>query len=164
MRLVLVLCLVAGAVIFGAIRCSAALAPNEALKAVVEASLLPGMARDSCEWGSSTYENEPKSWYGCWGYVSGDLSRVGRAVESGLRSQGFDVSTNRTDFTFELTAVRAAETVCVDVLAPGFSDGRNTDPDEIDPDAGEVFVDVWTAEPRDGGSGLCDELPAWEDE
>jgi hypothetical protein len=135
---------------------------NAELKGVVEEAILPGMDASSCEWGSSTYPSEPKSWYGCWDYVRGDAAHVGKKVRSRLRSQGFDVSTGRTELTVELTAVRGSQTVCVDVLAPGFVDGRNTSPEEIDLDRGEVFVDVWMVEPRDGRAGGCAALPAWE--
>jgi hypothetical protein len=134
------------------------------LKSAIETVLLPGMNTSSCEWGSSSYENEPKAWYGCWDYVSGDVSRVGKAVQSRLRSRGFDVSRTRTEFAVELTAVRNSKTVCVDVLARGFRDGRNTSPDEVNPDQGEVFVDIWMADQRDGSVGVCEELPAWQDE
>lgn len=160
MRAAALACVIAFAALFGSSGCAPG--ANDSLKAVVEETLLPGMDPSSCEWGASTYENEPKSWYGCWDYVSGDLMRVGDTMQSRLSSHGFDVSTNRTDRTVELTAVRSSETVCVDVLAPGFVDGRNTSPEEINPDPGEVFVDVWTAEPRDGTVGECAELPAWE--
>ena len=156
----MIACVVAGATLLSLSGCAPG--ANDDLKAVVENTFLPGMDSTSCEWGSSSYENEPKSWYGCWAYVSGDVERVGDAMHSRLNSHGFDVSRNRTDFTVELTAVRNSETVCVDVLAPGFVAGRNTSPDEINPDPGEVFVDVWMAEPRDAQAGVCAELPAWD--
>jgi hypothetical protein len=180
MRLFALLCLIAAALLLGTSRFSlghaneqfkdlaaeidATMGGTLQLKAVVETVLLPGMNKSSCEWGSSNHENEPKSWYGCWDYVSGDLSRVGKTLQSRLRLRGFDVSRTRTEFTVELTAVRNSKTVCADVLAPGFRDGRNTSPDEINPDPGEVFVDIWMAEPRDGRVGVCAELPAWQDE
>ncbi len=79
---------------------------NDQLKRVVEAALLPGMDSSSCEWGASSFENEPSSWYGCWDYVSGE---------------------------------------------------------PVHPGPGEVFVDVWTAELRDGSGDACAGLPAWEE-
>jgi len=136
---------------------------NDQLKRVVEAALLPGMNSSSCEWGASSFENEPSSWYGCWDYVSGEPVRVGGTIRSQLSSQGFDVFMSRGHLTVELMAVRHSAIVCVDVLAPGFVDGRNTSPEEVDPGPGEVFVDVWTAELRDGSGDACAGLPAWEE-
>ena len=159
MRAAAVTCVIAIAVLVGS---GCAPGANGELKRAVEEALLPGMDSSSCEWGASSYENEPKSWYGCWGYVPGNLVGVGGTIQSRLSSHGFDVSTNATGSTVEVTAVRGSETVCVDVLAPGFLDGRNTSPEEINPDPGEVFVDVWMAEPRDGTVAACAELPAWE--
>ena len=143
-----------------------ALGPNKELKRVVDAVLLPGMDKgpSQCEWGSSNYENEPKSWFGCWDYVSGDPVRITKAVQSRLRSRGFDVSGVPGRLAVYLTAVRDGKTVCADVLAPGFTEGRNTSPEEINPDPGDVFVDVWIVEPRDRAYDPCSELPAWPDE
>jgi hypothetical protein len=93
--------------------------PNPRLRGVVEAVLLPGMDKNSCEWGSSTEPTDPKSWVGCWDYVAGDLRRVGNRVNARFESEGFRVSRTRTDRTIEFTALRKSETVCVDVLAPG---------------------------------------------
>jgi len=109
---------------------------NDQLKRVVEAALLPGMDSSSCEWGASSFENEPSSWYGCWDYVSGEPVRVGGTIRSQLSSQGFDVFMSRGHLTVELMAVRHSAIVCVDVLAPGFVDGRNTSPEEVDPGPG----------------------------
>lgn len=139
------------------------LSPNPRLRSVMEA-ILPGTGPNNCEWGSSTQPNDPKSWVGCWDYVRGDLRRVGNRVNARLESEGFRVSQARTDRTIKLTAVRKSDTVCVDLLAPGFTDGRNTSPTEVNPDPGEVFVDVWMAEPRGQAQGACDELPPWENQ
>ncbi len=139
-----------------------ALNPNSRLRSVVDAVLLPGMDRNSCEWGLSTEPNDPKSWVGCWDYVRGDLRRVGNRVHARLESEGFRVSRARTDRTIEFTAARKSETVCVDVLAPGFTDGRNTSPSEINPDPGEVFVDVWMSERRSRAQNPCAELAPWD--
>ena len=141
---------------------SNAVKPNPRLARVVESVLLPGMDRSSCEWGSSTHSTEPRSWHGCWDYVPDDLRRVGKRVDARLDSQGFRVSQTSTDRTIAFTAVRKSETVCVDVLAPGFIDGRNTSPSEINPDPGDVFVDVWMVERRDRSQDPCGELPPWE--
>jgi hypothetical protein len=140
--------------------------PNTELKRVVDAVLLPGMDKgpSQCEWGSSNHENEPKSWFGCWDYVSGDPVRISKTVQSRLRSRGFAVSGIPAHLAVHFTAVRKGTTVCVDVLAPGFLDGRNTDPDEINPDPGDVFVDVWMVEPRHRTDDPCSGLPAWPEE
>lgn len=135
---------------------------NEDLKIAVEQALLPGMDRQSCEWGASSFEAEPKSWYGCWDYVRGDEASVAESVSSQLADNGFDVTEETGTRTVELTAVRGSDTVCVDVLAPGFERGRNTLAREVNPDAGEVFVDVWTVERRNARSKRCAELPGWE--
>jgi len=160
MRVTALVCLTAIAALMGSSGCVPG--ANDELKGAVEEALLPGMDPGSCEWGSSTYENEPKSWYGCWDYVSGDPAGVGDTVQSRLSSLGFEVSRDDADLTVELTGVRHSGTVCVDVLAPGVVSGRNTSPEEINPDPGEVFVDVWTAHLRDGATDPCAELPAWE--
>lgn len=141
-----------------------ALGPNQKLKGIVDGVLLPGMDKSQCEWGSSSHENEPKSWYGCWDYVSGDPVRISKKVQSRLRSRGFDVSGIPAHLAVQFTAVRNGKTVCVDVLAPGFTDGRNTSPEEINPGPRDVFVDVWMVEPRDRTYGPCNDLPAWPEE
>jgi hypothetical protein len=141
-----------------------ALGPNTELKRGVDAVLLPGMNKSKCEWGSSSHENEPKSWYGCWDYVSGDPVRISKTVQSRLRSRGFDVSGIPAHLAVQFTAVRNGKTVCVDVLAPGFTYGRNTSPEEINPGPRDVFVDVWMVEPRDRTHDPCNELPAWPEE
>jgi hypothetical protein len=149
-------------VVIGSSGCT--LGANEELKRVVEQSLIPGMYLADCEWGSSSYELEPKSWYGCRGYLTGDLAGAESTLQTRLAARGFDVTTRRHGSSVELTALRQAATVCVDVLAPGFADGRNTSPEEIDPEPDEVFVDVWSAEPRTATSDVCIELPAWTEE
>lgn len=118
---------------------------------------------DTCEWGASTYEHEPKSWYGCWGYSSGDFVRVAATIAAQLSRRDFAVTANRKGRTVELTGVLGAETVCVDVLGSGFSHGRNTSPVEIRLSPGDVFVDVWSVELRDPGGAACADLPAWQE-
>ena len=116
------------ALLLGASGCS--LGANEDLKRVVEAAFPPGMesSTDNCEWGVSTYEHEPKSWYGCWGYSSGDFVRVAATIAAQLSRRDFAVTASRNGRTVELTGVLGANTVCVDVLGSGFSYGRNTSP------------------------------------
>lgn len=46
---------------------------NGELRTLVEAAAPPGSSL-KCEWGSSSYEDEPKSWLGCWAYVLGSPS------------------------------------------------------------------------------------------
>jgi hypothetical protein len=141
------------------------LGANEELKRVVEGAFPPGMesSMDSCEWGSSTYEHQPKSWYGCWGYSSGDFVRVAATIAAQLSRRDFAVTASRKGRRVELTGVLGAETVCVDVLGPGSTDGRNTSQAEIRLGPGDFFVDVWSIELRDGGDAACADLPAWEE-
>ena len=141
------------------------LGADEDLKRVVEAAFPPGMesSTDNCEWGVSTYEHEPKSWYGCWGYSSGDFVLVAATIAAQLSRRDFAVTANRNGRTVELTGIIGAETVCVDVLGSGFSYGRNTSPVEIRLGPGDVFVDVWSVERRSAGGAACADLPAWQD-
>ena len=116
-----------------------------------------------CEWGSSSFDSEPKSCYGCWDYVPGSLESVALEIYYGLDKRGFAVKAGRDARSVRLTAARRAQTLCVDVLAPGFARGRNTAPSEVHIPPTEVFVDVWAAEPRAAGTATaraCAELPA----
>jgi len=132
---------------------------NDDLKRLVETALLPGMDKRSCEWGSSSYENDPKSWYGCWDYVSGDPGLIGGAIQGQLGSAGFAVASVLYGPNVELTATRTSERVCIDVLPYGFGHGRNTSPAEVELSPGQVFVDVWAVEPRHTNDAPCAELP-----
>jgi hypothetical protein len=154
------LCLVAAlAVLTG---CS--LGPNGELRKIVD-GVAPPDSSLNCEWGSSSFENEPKSWYGCWNYVPGKLKPVARTFKSRLAKQGFVVSSHRYARSVQLTGVRGARTLCVDILGPGFVSGRNTSPAEVNPPRGQVFVDIWTVElpeaPAGAGIPPCAALPAF---
>ena len=140
-----------------------ALSPNGDLKALVGEAGFAGSSPYGCKWGSSNFPNEPKSWYGCWDYVPGRLGRVSRVVGARLVAHGFRVTAARGFLSVYLTAVRGTDTLCVDVLAPGFVHGRNTDPFEVNPGAREVFVDVWAVEPR-GATARCAALPPGPDD
>jgi hypothetical protein len=141
---------------------------NSELRALVEEASLPASSSYDCEWGSSSFDHEPKSWYGCWAYVPGTLESVSRTVRKRLIARRFGVSSENAEMTVELIATRGGRTICVDVLARGFVRGRNTFPSEVDIDAGEVFVDIWTVEPRESSSAAsrpqCAELPRWPDQ
>lgn len=143
------------------------LEPDGRLRALVKEAGFVHSGSLDCEWGSSSFENEPKAWYGCWDYVPGTVQGVGRAVRSRLDAHGFEVSSQRDVGSVQLTAVRGADTVCVDVLARGFARGRNTVAWEIDIAAGEVFVDIWTTEPRESvglpAGSRCAALPQFPD-
>lgn len=136
---------------------------NDELKAIVEEVWLAGASSNDCEWGSSSFESEPRSWYGCWQYVAGSLGDTGRVVQRRLESSGFRVHREpvRDKRVVSLTGARGTDVVCVDVLAPGFQVGRNSAPQEIDPSPGQVFVDIWTVEPS---GPRCAALPAFPDE
>jgi hypothetical protein len=140
---------------------------DDELRALVDQAELPETKYYGCEWGSSSYANEPKSWYGCWDYVAGDLTQVASTVRSRLAAKGFNVLSKRAPRTLQLTAFRGGDILCVDVLAAGFVAGRNTSPPEVDISPGEVFVDVWASERRESaGLGFvdqCPELPAAEE-
>jgi hypothetical protein len=137
---------------------------NDHLKALVDEVALPGASSLDCEWGASSYDSEPRSWYGCWQYVPDSLGHAGRAVLDRLAARGFTVSlaVPHDGHAVRLTGRRGADVVCVDVLERGFANGRNTAPEEIDPSPGEVFVDIWTVEPRAPGQPRCGALPAFE--
>lgn len=145
-----------------------AVGENEELRALVEEAELGDDSSVGCEWGSSSYESEPESWYGCWNYVPGTLDDVAETFRARLAAKGFDVRSRDGVLSVQMTAVRGGETLCVDVLDRGFEAGRNTYPAEVDISPGEVFVDVWAAEPRQaaGASGVaeCAELPAFPEE
>jgi hypothetical protein len=144
-----------------------AIVPNGDLRKLVKAAAPAGSSLE-CEWGSSGFEQEPKSWYGCWVHDSGGLQRVSRAVKSRLAEQGFVVSSRGDALTVQLTGLRGGRVVCVDVLAPGFSSGRNTSASEIRLSPGEILVDVWATEPREAPVGAadppCTAMPASPDE
>ena len=138
---------------------------NDQLRTLVEAAAAPPDSPLGCEWGSSTYENEPKSWYGCLNYESGELQKVARRFKSRLVKQGFVVSSRTDGRSVQLTAVRGGRTLCIDVLGPGFVRSRNTSPSDVDPARGEVFVDIWTTERREDPVGAakrpCAPLPGF---
>ena len=146
---------------------SNALNADPELRALVGTAVPPG-APIACEWGSSSYGNQSTSWLGCWTYVPGAPESVARSVRSRLVAQGFVVSLLTSDLAVELTATRGTDTLCVDVLAPGFSHGRNTLAAEVDPVAGEVFLDIWSAKHKEAVPGAdyrhCYPLPALLDE
>jgi hypothetical protein len=131
---------------------------NGELRTLVEEATLSGSS--GCEWGSSSFEAEPKSWYGCWDFASGELQRVARAYKSRLAAQGFAVSSDADALGVALTGVRGENTLCIDVLTPAFVAGRNTSPSEVDVPPGELFVDIWAVEPREAGVAPCAPLPA----
>jgi hypothetical protein len=93
---------------------------------------------------------------------------VSRAVKSRLAEQGFVVSSRADALTVQLTGLRGGRVVCVDVLAPGFTSGRNTSASEIRLLPGEILVDIWATEPREMPVGApvppCTAMPAWPDE
>lgn len=138
---------------------------NGELRALIEEASFPESSSLDCEWGSSDFDHEPRSWYGCWDYVPGNLQRVSRTLRSRLAAQGFTVSSRAAVRSVQLTGVRGADTLCVDVLARGFARGRNTSPSEVDISPGEIFVDIWTTEPRESPGAAagpaCSGLPAF---
>jgi hypothetical protein len=139
---------------------------NDDLKAIVEEVWLPGATSDDCEWGSSSFESEPKSWYGCWQYVSDSLAQTSRVVKQRLASRGFRIRIENPpdNRVVALVGTRGADVVCIDVLAPGFRAGRNTAPQEINPSPGQVFVDIWIVEPSATSGPRCAALPSFPDE
>lgn len=132
------------------------------MRTPVEAVAKPDRSLD-CEWGSSTFKEEPRSWYGCWNAASGSLRRVAREYESRIAAQGFVVSSRTDGLSVQLTGVLGARTLCVDVLAHGYTRARNTSPSEVNPPRGKVFVDVWAVELRETGpaSRPCRALPEY---
>jgi hypothetical protein len=138
---------------------------NDELRALIEEVELETASSSDCEWGSSSYENDPESWYGCWDYAPGSLSSVSESLRKRLTARGFRVSGRVRQARIELTGVRGTHAVCVDVLARGFVRGRNTRAEEVEISPGEVFVDIWTTEPRPSSARpRCAELPPWPDE
>jgi hypothetical protein len=156
--------LAAAIVFLGAVAILGGCAPgaNDELLAPIEDVALPDSPL-GCEWGSSSFEHEPKSWVGCWEEVPGKLAPVSRRLRSRLEAQGFDVSSRRSTRSVELTGVRGDVMLCVDVHAAGFVRGRNTAPSDVEISPGEVFVDIWAAEARESpspaGDARCAELP-----
>jgi hypothetical protein len=158
-----VVCLIAVGLLAG---CS--LGPNDHLRVLMKEVALPGSSSFDCEWGASSFKSEPKSWYGCWDYVPGDLEHVSQTVQSRLIARHFAVWRRRSALTVEFSALRDSDVLCVDVLARGFARGRNTSPSEVDISPGEVFVDIWTTTPRIAPPGrirpACAALPPFPDE
>lgn len=139
--------------------CSAGV--NRDLRALVEEAGLRPTDTLGCEWGSSDYEGEPDSWYGCWDYVRGDVRHVSRALRAHLTEGGFAVSSRQGPDARYLTATRGSATLCVDVLARNFVSARNTAPAEVNISRGEVFVDAWAYEGAQSAGGACAALPAF---
>ena len=150
-----------GLVVITALLSGCAPFQDEELRALVGEAAPAGSSLD-CEWGSSSFEGEPDAWVGCWDYVPGSLRRAAQAVESRLSSRGFTISRQDAPNMVQLTAVRASDALCVDLLA-GSASGRNTHSDEINPSPGEVFVDIWAAKPATLARE-CKELPAAPEE
>ncbi len=153
-------CLVAVGVLAG---CS--LGPDDELRTLVKGAALPASSSFDCEWGSSSFESEPKSWYGCWDYVPGDLRRVSRRLQLRIIAQGFAVWRRTNALSVQFSAIRGADVLCVDILARGFAHARNTSPSEVDISPGQVFVDMWTTKPRESPIAAarppCAGLPAF---
>jgi hypothetical protein len=141
--------------------CSALSADSE-LRALVDAAAPPGAPLE-CEWGSSSYEGEPDAWVGCWSFLTEAPETVARSMTSQLEAHGFAVSSWAGDLTIELTGTRGADTLCVDLLSPGFTRGRNTSPSEVISSPGDVLVDIWTARLGEGtiDADACAPLPVW---
>jgi hypothetical protein len=128
------------------------------LRALVGEAAPPG-ASLACEWGKSSYDTEPDAWVGCWRYVRGRSPQVADRVASHLKRRGFAVVGERAPHMVALKATRAGEIVCIDILEQGAVEGRNTSPAEIDPAAGESFLDIWAERPA-SFAAHCAPLPA----
>jgi hypothetical protein len=101
---------------------------------VVRASLPPGELKDAvesvaparhdtlgCSWGSSSFEGESNSYYGCTYFARGKLRRVARTLAARAVRAGFAVSCQTGRRLIAVTATRGATTVYADVRTPGFA-------------------------------------------
>jgi hypothetical protein len=131
---------------------------NGDLRSVVEEASLPGISESACEWGSSSFDADPKSWYGCWADVPWTVKRTTRTVRARLVARGYRVESARGPGATYFTAVRGAHTLCVDVLGPRWARARNTYVEQVVVAAGHAFVDVWAVDGRPGQK-RCPFLP-----
>jgi hypothetical protein len=95
---------------------------NGELRTLVDGVAPVGRSTVECEWGSnygSDAAGEVKSYYGCAWLVRGKPNRVSRALRSRLAARGFFVTCRQDAKTIELSGTRGANTVDVNVLAPG---------------------------------------------
>jgi hypothetical protein len=121
---------------------------NGELRGLVEELVPAKRSMLECEWGSSSYVSDPKSYYGCFYFVPGKLERVSRRLASRLAAHGFAVSCSSGVQSVRLTGLRGENTVYVDLLADGFEHGSNVSPSDVDIPAGQVFLDISAQEER----------------
>jgi hypothetical protein len=121
---------------------------NRELRGLVEELVPANRSMLECEWGSSSYVSDPKSYYGCQYFVPGKLERVSRRLASRLVARGFAVSCTSGVQSVKLTGARGDNTVYADILADGFEFGSNVSPSDVDIPRGEVFLDISAQEER----------------
>lgn len=135
-----------------------ALLPNGKLKNAVE-SIAPERHNTlECSWGSSTFEGESDSYYGCTYFAPGKLRQVAHTLAVRAARDGFEVTCETGRRLIALMATRGATTVYADVRRRGFADFRlhhltapadamDSSADvmassDVDIPAGSVLVDV----------------------
>jgi hypothetical protein len=121
---------------------------NGELRGLVEELAPANRSMVECEWGSSSYVSDPKSYYGCQYFVPGKLELVSRGLASRLAARGFAVSCKSGIHSIKLTGARGQNTIYADILADGFEFASNVSPSDVDIPAGDVFLDIWALEER----------------
>lgn len=121
---------------------------NGELRGLVEELAPAKRSMLECEWGSSSYISDPRSYYGCFYFVPGKLEGVSRGIASRLAAHGFAVSCSSGVQSVRLTGLRGQSTVYADVLANGSQHGSNVSPSEVDIPSGQVFLDISAREER----------------
>jgi hypothetical protein len=140
-----------------------------ALVLVIAASLLAGCApgaddelrglvdetapdkRDmvECAWGSSSFEGEPKAYYGCSWYVPGDLAHVSFALQKRLAGGGLGLSCREGLQSFGFTLDSETNTVVyAEVHGEGSRGGLFVAPGDYDIPPGHVLVEITARKER----------------
>ena len=112
-----------------------------------------------CEWGREWGTDAAGTYYGCWREVSGTLADVAGTMQARLTERGYAVAPEEAPLQISLTATRGTDTMCVDVLAPGFTQGRNTLASDLDIPPGRLLVDLWISRGGDSSVPPCAALP-----
>jgi hypothetical protein len=120
-----VLLLLLVAVALGGFLLVRAMWPNGELKAAVESVAPERHDTLECSWGSSSFEDEADSYYGCTYFAPGKLRQVARILAARAARNGFAVTCHTGRRLVAVTATRGATTVYADVRTPGFARFRS---------------------------------------
>lgn len=121
----------------------AACAPgaNEELRGLVDGVAPAERDMLECTWGTN-WGTDSGSYYGCSYFVQGRLKNVGQAVLDRMAKRGFTVTCRVESRNIELTGSRDGTMFYADILAKGFTHGRNIDAADVDIPRGHVLVEI----------------------